>query len=207
MNVRIGPAPDSWSVWFPSDPKQPPWNRFLDEVVECGYKWIELGPPGYLPTDLPLLSRELNQRGLKISASVVMRHLEEPALWPHIQKDVEATGFLLRSLGAEFLILVDDFYMRRYRNRIRYLHLKSIDRKIQKKVEHDNAPYSKAVAMGIFCEPSQGAVDFPAFRDVLQDINYDGPAIVEQDIYPAQFDKPLPIAKRTREYLRTVGIG
>jgi inosose dehydratase len=30
---------------------------------------------------------------------------------------------------------------------------------------------------------------------------------VEQDMYPTEFDKPLPIAKRTREYLRTVGIG
>ena len=32
-------------------------------------------------------------------------------------------------------------------------------------------------------------------------------AIVEQDMYPAPFDKPLPIARRTREYLRGIGIG
>ncbi len=46
-----------------------------------------------------------------------------------------------------------------------------------------------------------------AFRDVLRDINYQGWAIVEQDMYPAPFDKPLPIAKRTRAYLREIGIG
>ena len=40
-----------------------------------------------------------------------------------------------------------------------------------------------------------------------QSINYDGWACVEQDMYPAPFDKPLPIAKRTREYLREIGIG
>jgi inosose dehydratase len=61
--------------------------------------------------------------------------------------------------------------------------------------------------MDMFCEPSAGAVDFLAFRDVLSDIDYEGFAIVEQDMYPAPFDKPLPIAKRTRAYLREIGIG
>jgi inosose dehydratase len=61
--------------------------------------------------------------------------------------------------------------------------------------------------MDMFCELSKGAVDFLAFRDVLQEINYDGWAIVEQDMYPAPFDKPLPIARRNRAYLREVGLG
>jgi len=42
---------------------------------------------------------------------------------------------------------------------------------------------------------------------VLQEIDYSGFAIVEQDMYPCEFDKPFPIAKRTREYLRKIGIG
>src|SRR2546425_12847708 len=49
--LRIGSAPDSWGVWFPDDEQQVPWRRFLDEVTEAGYEWIELGPYGYLPTD------------------------------------------------------------------------------------------------------------------------------------------------------------
>jgi inosose dehydratase len=53
---------------------------------------------------------------------------------------------------------------------------------------------------------AQGAVDFPAFRDVLQEIDFAGWAIVEQDMYPAPFDKPLPIAKRTLAYLKQIGI-
>ena len=61
--------------------------------------------------------------------------------------------------------------------------------------------------MGLFCEPEQGAVDFLGFRDVLDEVGYDGWVTVEQDMYPAPFDKPLPIAKRTRAYLREIGIG
>ena len=47
MNVKVGTGPDSWGVWFADDPRQIPWDRFLDEVVEAGYEWIELGPVSY----------------------------------------------------------------------------------------------------------------------------------------------------------------
>jgi inosose dehydratase len=59
----------------------------------------------------------------------------------------------------------------------------------------------------MFCEPWEGKVDFMDFRDVLHEVDFDGWGIVEQDMYPAPFDKPLPIATRTRKYLRDIGIG
>lgn len=30
MAITIGTAPDSRGVWIASDPRQPPWERFLD---------------------------------------------------------------------------------------------------------------------------------------------------------------------------------
>ncbi len=42
--LRLGSCPDSWGVWFPDDPAQTPWHRFLDELAEAGYTWVELGP-------------------------------------------------------------------------------------------------------------------------------------------------------------------
>jgi inosose dehydratase len=295
MNVKIGSAPDSWGVWFPSDPKQPPWDRFMDEIVEAGYEWTELGPYGYLPTGLVQLRSELDKRKLKVSATFVMRALEDTALWPEIEKEVLSAGELLAALGARFMVLIDDThtnlftgepyaparldasgwkrlidathkvadiarnrfgltvvfhphadthveteeqieaflsdtdpakvslcldtghhayrggdpvsFMRRHHARIPYLHLKSVHRHLQQRVATENIPFAKAVGMDLFCEPSEGAVDFPAFRDVLRDIDYSGFAIVEQDMYPAPFDKPLPIAKRTRAYLRKIGLG
>jgi len=295
MNIKIGSAPDSWGVWFPSDSKQIPWNRFLDEIVEAGYEWIELGPYGYLPTNLNLLKSELDKRRLKVSATFVMKALEDKALWPEIEREVGAAGQLLAALGAKYLVLIDDThtnlftgeptapprldqdgwkrlvetthkiadlardrfgltvvfhphadshveyedqiealladtdpkkvflcldtghhayrdgdpvkFMRRHSERIAYLHLKSVDKRTQQKVEAEKIPFAVAVGMDMFCEPSQGAVDFTAFRDVLREVNYDGFAIVEQDMYPAPFEKPLPIAKRTRAYLRDIGLG
>jgi hypothetical protein len=50
-------------------------------------------------------------------------------------------------------------------------------------------------------------LDFLAFRDVLRDLDFVGFGIVEQDMFPAPFDKPLPIAKRTRTYPSEIGLG
>jgi inosose dehydratase len=69
--VKVGSAPDSWGVWFPSDEHQTPWERFLDEAAEVGYAWIELGPYGYLPTDSTRLARELDGRGVKPAGTFV----------------------------------------------------------------------------------------------------------------------------------------
>ena len=39
------------------------------------------------------------------------------------------------------------------------------------------------------------------------DLDRDLFVVVEQDMYPADFDKPRPIAQRTYTYLRGLGIG
>ncbi len=67
--LRLGTCPDSWGVWFADDPLQTPWTRFLDEVAEVGYQWLELGPFGYLPSDQARLTDELGRRGLRWPAA------------------------------------------------------------------------------------------------------------------------------------------
>src|SRR6185312_13673062 len=69
--LQLGTAPDSWGIWFPDDPKQPHWSTFLDEVVESGFRTIELGPFGYLPTHPEQLKDELGKRGLTLTGGTV----------------------------------------------------------------------------------------------------------------------------------------
>ena len=110
MNIKIGSAPDSWGVWFSDDPKQIPWDRFLDEIADAGFTWTELGPYGYLPTELRLLEEQLWRRNLKVTGGFVMQPLEDPAAWPTIEREVLSAGELLAGLDAECLILIDDLY-------------------------------------------------------------------------------------------------
>jgi inosose dehydratase len=296
VKVKVGSAPDSWGVWFPNDPRQTPWERFLDEISAAGYEWTELGPYGYLPSDSKTLRPELERRGLKVTGSFVMGDLANPATsWPEIERQLRGWGPILKDLAAGFLVLIDDTYtdlfsgearsaprlddpgfrrlvdttrriaeiartdyglqlvfhphaqthveyedqiealldasepdlvsllldtghhaycdgdpvsfMRRHHRRIPYLHLKNIDSELRAKVAAENIPFAQAVALEVFVEPANGAVDFLAFRDVLRDLDFVGFGIVEQDMFPAPFDKPLAIAKRTRAYLREIGLG
>jgi len=293
--VKIGSAPDSWGVWFPDDPKQTPWSRCLDEMAEAGYEWTELGPYGYLPTDLPTLENELGKRNLKVCGTFVMESMEDPQCWPSLEGQVLGAGELLAGLGASYLVLIDGLYsdpysgkllaeraldddawkrlietahmvarianekfalevvfhphaethveyepqierflddtdpvaikmcldlghhayrggdpialMRRHHERIPYLHLKNVDPQKQQEVGEKKVPFSEAVGQNIFCEPAEGSVDFAAFRDLLAELNYEGFGVVEQDMYPCDFDRPLLIAKRTRKYLHDIDFG
>jgi inosose dehydratase len=295
VTIRIGTAPDSWGVWFGDDPRQTPASRFLDEVVKAGYEWIELGPYGYLPTDPLVLRRELDRRGLKVSGTFVMGHIEQADAFARMRQEAISAGSLLQELGARYLVLIDDTYtnlftgertgiprldkdawerliegsnllgqlalerfgllltfhphaethveyedqieaflektdpryvnlcldtghhayrggdpvrfLHKHFSRINYLHLKSVDGEKQREVSEKGIPFAHAVEMGAFCEPSRGIVDFPALARSLRDLSYDGWATVEQDMFPTPFDKPLPIALRTREYLKEIGIG
>lgn len=106
--LLIGTAPDSWGVWFPDDPKQTPWRRFLDEVAEAGYHYIELGPYGYLPTDAAQLKDELAARDLKVSAGTVFTGFhrtdaeEREAVW----KQVHQVAQLTAEVGGGHIVVI-----------------------------------------------------------------------------------------------------
>ena len=40
--LTIGTAPDTWGVWFPSDPEQVSSGTFLADVAEAGYSAIDI---------------------------------------------------------------------------------------------------------------------------------------------------------------------
>jgi inosose dehydratase len=108
--ITIGTAPDSWGVWFPSDPEQLPAEQFLREVAEAGYEWIELGPYGYLPKDPAALSDELGQYGLKVLAGTVFSHLHQPDAWDYTWKQVTDVAALTQAVGGEHIVVIPDTY-------------------------------------------------------------------------------------------------
>ena len=111
MHLTIGSAPDSWGVWFGDDPRQMPWHRFLDEIAEAGYEWMELGPFGYLPTDPKTLKQEIDRRGLKVTGSFVEGDLANPGTsWPRIERQLRGWGEIFQPFNAKFLVLIQDCY-------------------------------------------------------------------------------------------------
>ena len=95
---------------------------------------------------------------------------------------------------------------RKWGSRVNYLHLKECDGDKLQQVRDNEWDYFKGVEIGVFPEIGQGSVDFAGLLDVLKDINFDGWAIIEQDIIA---DDPnvnaMESAIRNREYLENLG--
>jgi inosose dehydratase len=96
---------------------------------------------------------------------------------------------------------------RRWGSRVRYLHLKDCSQPIRQRVLASDGDYFDGVKAGVFPELGKGSVDFPALLKVLDGLNFDGWAVVEQDILPGTGADPLASAKRNLAYLRSIGIG
>jgi inosose dehydratase len=293
--MRLGTAPDSWGVWFPEDPNQVPWHRFLDEAAAAGYEWIELGPYGYLPTEPAQLRDELDRRGLKLSGGAVFAGLHRGAdALKQAVEDCRVEARLLTALGARHLVLLPEGYtdldgaltqpreltseqwsdlcsgmdvlartlqeefdvelvfhphadshvdtqerverfleqtdpdqvqlcldtghiaycggdniaiIRRFPERIGYVHLKQVDPAVMERVQAEGLGFAPAVRLGAMVEPPTGTPDMPSLLDALGALDVDLFAIVEQDLYPCDPDTPAPIAARTARYLGGCGIG
>ena len=296
--LQLGSCPDSWGVWFADDPKQTPWQRFLDELSGVGYEWLELGPYGYLPTDPVRLKDELASRNLKVAGGTMhgLSGLHRADEFEAIVAQARKVAELTRAVDAEHLIFVpvpgyrDDttgaflepaeltegewstlirstnelgkivhgdygirlqFHphadshvetqaqterfldqtdadvvslcldtghlayrhadvpaiIRAYPDRIGYVHIKQMDPAIVEIADRDGLAFGQAVAMGASCEPPQGLPDIPSVVEALSELNAEIFVVVEQDMYPCDFDTPEPIAARTAQYLRSAGIG
>ena len=106
--IRIGTAPDSWGVWFASDPAQLPAEQFLREVVDAGYGWIELGPYGYLPKDPAQLQDQLDAHNLKVLAGTVFEHLHRPDSWDDVWTQVTDVAALTSAVGGKHIVVIPD---------------------------------------------------------------------------------------------------
>lgn len=61
MTLPIANAPCSWGVDDPNNPHLPLYATVLQEASAAGYRSIELGPWGYLPTQSEALCAALEQ--------------------------------------------------------------------------------------------------------------------------------------------------
>lgn len=113
MTIRIGNAPCSWGIEFPSDPSYPSWQSVLDQCAGAGYKGIELGPIGFMPEDPAILAPALAARDLAIIGGVVFRPFHDPAKWDEVLDASRRTAKALIAHGAQHLVLIDSISPRR----------------------------------------------------------------------------------------------
>lgn len=98
MGMNIGCAPCSWGVDDVNNPHLPDWKQVLQEASTAGYKGIELGPYGYMPLDAEMVHKELNARGLSITAGTIFDDLVSPANLPSLLKQTHEICALIKQL-------------------------------------------------------------------------------------------------------------
>ena len=113
MTIRIANAPCSWGVEFADDPRNPAWEKVLDDCVAAGYGGIELGPIGYAPADPAAVRDAFEARGLAMPAGVVFRPFHDPAKWDETLDAARRTATTLRANGAPHMVLIDSISPRR----------------------------------------------------------------------------------------------
>jgi inosose dehydratase len=82
-----------------------------------------------------------------------------------------------------------------------------MDPALVERARGEDLAFGQAVALGVSCEPPAGIPDIPSVVRALEERGTDTFVIVEQDMYPVDFDVPAPVAARTRDYLLSCGIG
>lgn len=98
MCMNICGAPCCWGVDDVKNPYLPPWQRVLKEAGEAGYRAIELGPYGYIPIDVKLVSEELERNGLSIVAGTIFDDLKSEENYENVLRQTEDICTLITKL-------------------------------------------------------------------------------------------------------------
>lgn len=306
MSITVTTAPCCWGVDDVRNPNLPAWQLVFDEVAAAGYGGMELGPYGYVPLDVPLVSEALASRGLYIVAGTIFNDLVSPSNKAGLLRQTDEICALITALpkppmaegqrfSAPYLTVMDfgdegrdydaghsdrarrltdcewaamvdnicaiatfarDRYgvratihphaggfiefedeieriaadippdvagfcldtghlwyagmdpvqtLRKYFDRVDYIHFKDIDRAVFAKVMGERIRFFDACGQGVMCPIGQGCIDYPAIRRFLTDVGYSGFITVEQERDPRQSGGSLSDVKASRDYLTNAG--
>lgn len=306
MGINICGAPCCWGVDDITNPNLPTWQRVMSEAHEAGYRAIELGPNGWIPTDdIEMVTAELDKNNLAIVAGTIfddmlseenyeklinqvddicklitklpplpledgqrwptpyitimdwghderdyaaghsdqaprlekkewdqmMRHFRglaeraksygvRPVMHPHcggyiefsdeIERLIEdipndLAGLVLDTGHLQYAGLDPVEWIRKYKDRLDYVHFKDIDPKVYDEVMNEHIRFFEGCAKGSMCPIGQGMIDYKAVADVLAEINYHGYITIEQECDPRNVGSSLKNVKASVNFLKNIG--
>lgn len=306
MAIHITGAPCCWGVDDVKNPYLPPWKKVLQEAGQAGFSAIELGPYGFLPLDIEVVSAELSKNGISIVAGTIFDDLlaeenYQPVLkqvddicaiitklpplkreegqryptpyltvmdWGHDERDYtaghpdkaprlseedwqrmmnhirgiaeaakkwnvravvhpHAGGYIefadeidkvMADLPADVVGLCLDTghlrysqmnpveWLRKYADRLDYVHFKDINGKIYNEVMNEQIRFFEGCGKGSMCPIGEGILDYPAIYKLLtEEIHYNGYITIEQERDPRNVATSLRDVKKSVDYLKSLG--
>jgi inosose dehydratase len=95
-------------------------------------------------------------------------------------------------------------YMRKAWDRIVYMHLKNVDGAVRARVLDGSLSVNDSYGEGVMCPLPDGVVDIRAVVHFLEEQDYAGPVVVEQDIAHNATETPLQLARRNLAYMNEI---
>ncbi|HZL10821.1 MAG TPA: sugar phosphate isomerase/epimerase [Prolixibacteraceae bacterium] len=95
--------------------------------------------------------------------------------------------------------------LKKHQSRIWHIHFKDCHPEIASKSKAEGWDYFQSVGKGVFCELGKGAVDFSAIVAELNQQQYSGWIVVEQDVLPGM-GNPKVCARRNRNFIQSLGL-
>lgn len=168
------------------------------------------------PEDWKRLTRRVGELGRMVADQYGLRLVFHPHADSHVASQDQVERFLADTDPAAVSLCLDTGHIAycggdnldliaRFADRIGYVHLKQVDPRILARVTAEDLCFAEAVRRHAMCEPPGGVPHFGPLLEALAGLEVDLFAIVEQDLYPCDADRPQPIASRTRAYLGTCG--
>lgn len=95
--------------------------------------------------------------------------------------------------------------LRRYSDRLDYIHFKDIDPVVFERVMGDRIRFFQACAQGVMCPIGKGNIDYFAVHALLTEIGYSGYITIEQERDPLNTGSILDDLAASRAFLKSVG--
>ena len=170
------------------------------------------------PDEWRALVRAVNELGKVILLEHGVRLQFHPHADSHVETQQQTQRFLDETDPRYVSLCLDTGHLayrhadcaaiiRGYPDRIGYVHIKQMNPAVVAVAERDGLAFGQAVRMGASCEPPGGEPGIEVVTAALRELGTDLFVVVEQDMYPVDFDVPMPIAQRTYRYLRSLGVG
>jgi len=105
--MLIANAPCSWGVFYPTG-NALTGKEYLAAVSRAGYRATELGPLGFLPTEVVAARDALAAYGQSLVGAAHVHVLAEPGTWPALKAALDQLGPILTGLRAPHLVLMDE---------------------------------------------------------------------------------------------------
>ncbi len=95
--------------------------------------------------------------------------------------------------------------LRRYWDRVDYIHFKDIDPVVFDQVMAQEIRFFDACAKGVMCPIGRGNIDYPAVRALLSELGYGGYITIEQERDPQNAGSILDDLAASRTFLKQTG--